>query len=360
MPDSPPSDATSADSPRIVGLGASAGGLAALEQFLSQVPSASGLAYVVVQHLDPTHKAMLSELLQRATPMKVREVTDSLQVEADAVYVIPPDSELTVVGGRLHLAKPAKPRGLRLPIDVLFASLARAQGERSIGVVLSGMGSDGTLGLLEIKSQGGLTLAQQPESAQFDSMPGSAIAAGCVDIVALPAEMPERILKVAGTRHEPSGRTSEPAAGDGSQGLPAILELVRARSKHDLSSYKSSTLLRRIERRVAVHGLASLADYEAFLRQNPHEIDLLFAEILIGVTGFFRDPAVWKELKDNILPEFLARRPKGARLRAWVVGCSTGEEAYSLAMLFDEVCGGVTTSVWTASPWRAGACTRPS
>jgi two-component system CheB/CheR fusion protein len=344
MPVFPPSerDATLPDSTRIVGLGASAGGLAVLEQFLAHVPSQSGLAYVVVQHLDPTHKAMLSELLQRATPMKVREVTDSLKVEADAVYVIPPDSELTVVGGKLHLTKPVQPRGQRLPIDVLFASLARAQGERSIGVVLSGMGSDGTLGLLEIKSQGGLTLAQQPESAQFDAMPRSAIAAGCVDIVALPAEMPKRILQVAGIRHEPGGRTSEPAAEDGSQPLPAILDLVRARSKHDLSSYKSSTLLRRIERRVAVHGLASVAAYEAFLRENPHEIDLLFAEILIGVTGFFRDPAVWKELKENILPEFLARRPAGARLRAWVVGCSTGEEAYSLAMLFDEVCAGVT------------------
>ena len=183
---------------RVVGLGASAGGLEALEQFLASVPAGSGLAYVVVQHLDPTHKAMLVELLQRATAMPVREAAESMRVEPDAVYVIPPNSELSVVRGLLHLAQPSQPRGMRLPIDVLFCSLAREQGERAIGVVLSGMGSDGTLGLQAIKAQGGLTLAQQPESAQFDSMPESAIAAGCVDIVAPPGELPRAILRVAG------------------------------------------------------------------------------------------------------------------------------------------------------------------
>jgi two-component system CheB/CheR fusion protein len=330
-------DVATSGAVRIVGLGASAGGLEVLGQFLAHVPAGSGLAYVVVQHLDPTHKAMLSELLQRTTAMPVREVTESLRVEGDAVYVIPPNSELTVVAGKLHLAKPTRPRGLRLPIDVLFASLARAQGERAIGVVLSGMGSDGTLGLLEIKSQGGLTLAQQPESAQFDSMPKSAIAAGCVDIVALPAEMPERILLVAGIQQRPAGTTARTPEGS-SQALHSILVLLRERSRHDLSLYKPSTLLRRIERRVAVHGLGSLADYERFLRQNPQELDLLFAEMLIGVTGFFRDPAVWNELKESVLAAVLTRRLEGVRLRAWVIGCSTGEEAYSLAMLFKEVC----------------------
>jgi len=321
---------------RIVGLGASAGGLEVLGQFVAHVPMASGLAYIVVQHLDPTHKAMLSELLQRATPMPVREVTESLLVEPDTVYVIPPNSELTVVGGKLHLAKPSKPRGMRLPIDVLFASLARAQGERAIGVILSGMGSDGTLGLLEIKSQGGLTLAQQPDSAQFDSMPKSAIAAGCVDIVALPAEMPNRILLVTGARKSVEGMA--PRKGS-SPPLDSIIAMLRERSKHDLSLYKPNTLLRRIERRVAVHGLGSLADYEDFLRHNPQELDLLFAEILIGVTGFFRDPAVWSELRESILPGFLAQRVNAGSLRAWVVGCSTGEEAYSLAMVLKEVWG---------------------
>ena len=321
---------------RIVGLGASAGGLEALEQFLGQVPLQSGLAYIVVQHMDPTHKAMLGELLQRATALPVQEARQSMRVEPDAVYVIAPNTELTVVGGVLKLADPGQPRGMRLPIDVLFSSLARDQGERAIGVVLSGMGSDGTLGLLAIKSQGGLTLVQQPETAQFDSMPKSALAAGCVDIVAPVSELPGRILAVtAGARTPPM---QAPADGDTPPAsLNSILVLLRERTRHDLSLYKPSTLMRRIERRMAVHGLATVADYDAFLRQNPQEIELLFKELLIGVTGFFRDAATWDELKDALLPPLLAARAADdAPLRAWVVGCSTGEEAYTLAILLAE------------------------
>ena len=324
---------------RIVGLGASAGGLEVLAQFLAHVPAASGLAYVVVQHLDPTHKAMLAELLQRGCAMPVREATEAMRVEPDVVYVIPPNTELTVAGDLLHLAHPTQPRGLRLPIDVLFGSLARDQGERAVGVVLSGMGSDGTLGLQAIRIRGGLTLAQSPESAPFDSMPRSAIAAGVVDIVALPAEMPARILRI--TASQPPSAAPHPAgapANDspGPHPLTTILALLRERSKHDLSLYKPSTLTRRIERRVAVHGLASVADYEEFLHRNPQELDLLFKEMLIGVTSFFRDPPVWQALKDTVLPALLARTAPGTRLRAWVVGCSTGEEAYSLAIVFRE------------------------
>ncbi len=321
---------------RIVGLGASAGGLGPLEEFFANVPASSGLAYVVVQHMDPTHKAMLSELLQRATAMPVREATDSQHVEVDTVHVIPPDAELTVSGGMLHLAAPSRPRGLRLPIDVLFSSLARDLGDRAIGVVLSGMGSDGTLGLQAIKSQGGLTLVQQPESADFDSMPRSAITAGCADIVALPAEMPGRILGVTGLQAPTELRTA--ADGDhGPSALSAILGLLHEHTKHDLALYKSNTLVRRIARRMAVHGLDTMDAYEAFLRENPQELDLLFKEMLIGVTAFFRDADVWQELEDTVLPTLLARRSAdGARLRAWVVGCSTGEEAYSLAMAFRE------------------------
>ena len=321
--------------PRIVGLGASAGGLDALAQFLAQVPARSGLAYVVVQHLDPTHKAMLGELLQRATAMPVREAAEAMRVQADVVYVIPPNTELSVVRGVLHLTTPVEPRGMRLPINVLFSSLAREQGDRAIGVVLSGMGSDGTLGLLAIKSQGGLTLAQQPESAQFDPMPKAAIAAGCVDIVAPAAELPQRILLVAAP---PQAAPELPAGTDdrNPQGLSAILDLLRERSRRDMSQYKSSTLLRRIDRRLAVHRLGTMADYAELLRNNPQEIDLLFNEMLIGVTSFFRDPVVWQELKDAVMPALLARGTEARELRAWVVGCSTGEEAYSLAIVFRE------------------------
>ena len=325
---------------RIVGLGASAGGLEPLEQFLGKVPPHSGLAYIVVQHMDPLHKTMLTELLQRATSMPVREITPSMRVEPDTVYVIPPNTELTVAGGVMHLAPPAQPRGMRLPIDVLFSSLARDQGDRAVGVVLSGMGSDGTVGLQAMKSQGGLTLAQQPESAQFDSMPRSAAATGCVDIVALPADMPGRILAVTGC-------PPAPAAADGAAApLDDILSLLRDHTRHDLSQYKPSTLMRRIERRMAVHGLATLDDYAAFLRQNAQEVELLFKEMLIGVTGFFRDPAVWQEMADMLLPALLARRAADpAPLRAWVVGCSTGEEAYSLAMLLKEALSGAPRAI---------------
>ena len=321
---------------RTVGVGASAGGLAVIGQFLAHVPAASGLAYLVVQHLDPTHRAMLVELLQRNTAMPVVEVADAMRVEPDVVYVIPPNRDMTLSAGVLHLSLPAQPRGFRLPIDLLFSSLARDQGERAIGVVLSGMGSDGTLGLQAIKSQGGLTLAQSPESAQFDSMPKSAITCGCVDIVGLPADLPGHILRVTA---EQRAATLLAEGGDESdaQALASILQQLRDRTRHDLSDYKLSTLRRRIQRRMSVHGLSSKAAYEGFVRQNPQELDLLFKELLIGVTSFFRDPGVWQELRERVLPVLLARSEEGGRMRAWVVGCSTGEEAYSLAMVFMEV-----------------------
>ncbi|MCM2328226.1 MAG: PAS domain-containing protein [Lysobacter sp.] len=325
---------------RVVGLGASAGGLTVLGEFLAGVPAGSGMAFVVVQHLDPTHKAMLVELLQRSTPMPVRQAAEGMRLEADAVYVIPPNSDLTLAAGILHLEPPAEPRGHRLPINRLFSSLARELSERATGVVLSGMGSDGTLGLQAIKSQGGLTLAQEPESAQFDSMPRSAIDAGCVDIVALPSAMAVEILRVA------TGQGfSPPLAGsavDERASLEAVVALLHEHHRHDLSDYKASTLRRRIQRRMDVHGIATTAAYAAFAKQNPHELDMLFKEVLIGVTSFFRDPAVWQELKDEVMPVLISRAAEGAKLRAWVVGCSTGEEAYSVAMIFREVADAMT------------------
>ena len=330
------SNVSTSNATRAVGVGASAGGLAAIQQFLAGAPVGSGLAYVVVQHLDPTHKAMLVELLARSTVMRVLEAAEGMRLEPDVVYVIPPNRDLTLSAEVLHLAPPAQPRGLRLPIDLLFSSLARNQGERAVGVVLSGMGSDGTLGLQAIKSQGGLTLAQSPESAQFDSMPKSAIAAGCVDIVGLPADLPSHILRIA-AEQQAARLLPEGSNENNAQVLHSILSLLRERCKHDLSDYKPSTLRRRIERRMSVHGLPTQAAYDRLVKINPQELDLLFKEMLIGVTSFFRDPDVWKELKDAVLPLLLARSGDRTCLRAWVVGCSTGEEAYSLAMIFNEV-----------------------
>lgn len=332
----PPLRITPATGVRVVGLGASAGGLEPLEQFLSNVPVASGFAFLVVQHMDPTHKTMLGELLQRSTLMRVREAVDAQRIERNSVYVIPPGSELTVLGGALHLAKPAEPRGQRLPIDVLFSSLARELGEQAIGVVLSGMGSDGSQGLQAIKTQGGLTLAQKPESAQFDSMPRSAIAKGCVDIIDLPADLPARILSVTGVQPLTELPPAEPA-DHATAALDTILALLHGHTRRDLALYKSNTLVRRIARRIAVHGLDSMAAYATFLRANTQELDLLFKEMLIGVTSFFRDPEVWQDLQDKVLPVLMQRHAEGAGpMRAWVIGCSTGEEAFSLAIAFTE------------------------
>lgn len=322
---------------RIVGLGASAGGLTALEQFLAKVSPHSGLAFIVVQHLDPTHKALLAELLQRVTEMPVREATRDLRVEPNCVYVIPPNTELSVVAGVLKLRPPVEPRGMRLPINALFSSLASEQGERAIAVLLSGMGSDGTIGMQAIKAAGGLTAVQQPETAEFDMMPKSAIAAGCGDIIAPPGELPARIRAYVTVVPDP-GEASEELAG---RALPptllhSIFKLLQGRTRHDFSSYKPSTLHRRIERRMVIHGIATLAEYTEFLRLNPQEIDLLFKELLIGVTSFFRDSAVWEHMEAVALPQLLARLGAETKLRAWSVGCSTGEEAYSLAIVFSE------------------------
>ncbi|HLZ97929.1 MAG TPA: chemotaxis protein CheB, partial [Steroidobacteraceae bacterium] len=331
-----PSDTPPAKT-RIVGIGASAGGLAAIEQFLRHVPPRSGLAYIVVQHLDPTHKARLVELLQRVAAVPVREAEHGMTILPDHAYVIPPNTELSVRAGILSLEKPAEPRGLRLPINVLFSSLARDQGDRAIAVVLSGMGSDGMLGLQAVGAVGGLSAAQEPASAQFDSMPRSAVAAGA-DIVAQPAELPARILAYIKQVAEPPDAPNAASGDDTSAADPLqrIFQQLRQHTRHDFSHYKQSTLRRRIERRMAIHGIAVLAQYADLLDQNTQEIDLLFKELLIGVTSFFRDPAVWQQLANVTLPELLARRAAEKRLRAWVIGCSTGEEAYSLAMVFAE------------------------
>ena len=323
---------------RIVGIGASAGGLVALEAFFAQVSPTSGLAYVVVQHLDPTQKAVLAELLQRVTPLTVREATNEAPIQPDCVYVIPPNAEISVGHGVLRLGKPSEPRGMRLPVNVLFSSLARDQGALAIGIVLSGMGSDGTLGLQAIKAVGGLTLVQEPKSAQFDAMPLSAMNADCADIVLTPGEMPARIQAIMDSSDKPASpepNVSAPIRPDNA--MQRIFELLQKQTRHDFSLYKPSTLHRRIDRRMAIHGVTTQEAYAEHLRQNTQEIDLLFKELLIGVTSFFRDAAVWKYLQDVALPALLAQRTEQKVLRAWVAGCSTGEEAYTLAMTFQEV-----------------------
>ena len=319
----------------IVGIGASAGGLEALDQFLGHVSKGSGMAFVIVQHLDPTHKGIMSELLQRGTSMRVIQVKDRTPVRPDCVYVIPPNKDMSILHGVLHLLAPAAPRGLRLPIDFFFRSLAQDQQEHSVGVILSGMGSDGTLGLRAIKEKAGVVLVQDPATAKFDSMPRSAIDAGLADIVAAADELPGKILTYL--RRTPLIARTEATLEDKTQGaVEKAVILLRAHTGNDFSFYKRNTLYRRIERRMGIHQIAKMAGYVRYLQENSQELDLLFKELLIGVTNFFRDPAAWDQLRDQALPALFANRPSGQTLRAWVPGCSTGEEAYSLAMVFRE------------------------
>jgi two-component system CheB/CheR fusion protein len=319
----------------IVGIGASAGGLEALEMFLKNVPPGSGMAFIIVQHLDPTHKGIMVELLQRGTPMPVIQVTDRLKVEPDTVYVIPPNKDMSILKGVLHLFAPVAPRGLRLPIDFFFRTLADDLQERSVGVILSGMGSDGTLGLRAIKEKAGVVFVQAPASAKFDGMPRSAIDAGLADVVAVVEELPGKIITYL--QHTPLLTHPDLILKDKAQSaLEKIFILLRLQTHHDFSLYKKSTIYRRIERRMAIHQIDRIMNYVRLLQENPQETELLFKELLIGVTSFFRDPAAWELLKSEIIPSLLAARPAGMMLRAWTPGCSTGEEAYSLAIVFKE------------------------
>ena len=319
----------------IIGIGTSAGGLEALELFLKNVPLASGMAFVIVQHLDPTHKGMLVELLQRATTMPVIQVHDQLVVEPDRVYVIPPNKDMSLLHGILHLLPPAAPRGLRLPIDFFFRSIADDCQERGVGVILSGMGSDGTLGLRAIKEKAGTAFVQDPANAQFDGMPRSAIDAGLADVVAAVDELPGKIQ--AFLQHAQSIANSDlPAETQTRGGLDKLIILLRAQTGHDFSLYKKSTISRRVERRMGLHQIDRIAAYVRLLQENPQETQLLFNELLIGVTNFFRDPAAWEKMKNEVFPALLAAYPRGMVLRAWTPGCSTGEEAYSLAICFKE------------------------
>ncbi len=321
----------------VVGIGASAGGLAAFEQLFTYIPPNSGMAFVVVQHLSPPHKSILPEILQRYTSMPVSQVTDGVEVKSNGVYVIPPGSDLALRDGKLRLIKPEAGRAHRLPIDFFFRSLAEDQGERSIGIVLSGTGSDGSLGLKTIKAEGGLTIAQEPETAEFGDMPRNAIATHDIDFIVPPARMGELILKYL--HHQvldsyPRGESDVPIPVSGLQKLYFHL---RSKTGNDFSLYKQNTLLRRIERRMKISLMKNLDEYIDFLQAHPEEIESLFQEMLINVTHFFRDPEAFQALAEKVIRPLVAQKQASKTpIRIWVTGCSTGEEAYSLAIAFQE------------------------
>jgi two-component system CheB/CheR fusion protein len=325
---------TDTDKFPIVGIGASAGGLEALEQFMSNVPENSGMAYVVIQHLDPTHKGMLPELLQRITGMQVLQVKDRMAVKPNCVYVIPPNKSMSILKGVLHLFEPMESRGLRLPVDFFFRSLADDRNELSIGVILSGMGSDGSIGLRSIKEKNGIVMVQDPATAKYDSMPRNAIDSVLADIIAPANLLPVKLIQFL--QHIPIVKAGLDTEIKDQSSLEKIIILLRTHTGNDFSLYKKNTVYRRIERRMSVHKIDKISSYVHFLQENPKEAHILFKELMIGVTNFFRDPVVWEKLKTTVIPDYINKLPEGSILRAWVPGCSTGEEAYSLAIAFKE------------------------
>jgi len=322
----------------IVGMGASAGGLEAFEAVFRNMPDNPGMAFVLVPHLDPTHASILPQLVQKCTRMKVMQVEDGLRVLPNTVYIVPPNKDLAMLHGTLQLIEPTGSRAVRLPINYFFRSLAQDQRGKAICMVLSGMGTDGALGLRAIKEDLGMAMVQTPETAKYDSMPRSAIETGLADYVLPPEKMGKHLIEyVRRTTHGAAPATSGfPNAGDVPDAMQKIYILLRAQTGHDFSLYKPNTVWRRVERRMDVHRLDHLSNYVRYLQENPREVETLFKELLIGVTRFFRDPEAFEILKEKILPGYLADKPDSESLRVWVPGCSSGEEAYSVAMIMSE------------------------
>jgi two-component system CheB/CheR fusion protein len=322
----------------IVGIGASAGGLAAFEAFFSGMPADTdpGMAFVLVQHLDPDHKSILTDLISRYTRMEVFEVEDGMAVQPNCAYIIPPGHDMAFLNGALQLLEPSAPRGQRLPIDFFFRTLAEDQHERAICIVLSGTGSDGTQGVRAIKGEGGMVMVQNPASTEYDGMPRSAIATGLVDYELPPAEMPAQLIAYAGHAFGKPPRPATIPEPKTESAMKKIFILLRDQTGHDFSLYKPSTIHRRIERRLAVHQIETLDGYVKYLQQTPAEGEALFRDLLIGVTNFFRDPEAFKTLEEQAIPKLFANKPASAAIRVWLPGCSTGEEAYSIAILLQE------------------------
>jgi two-component system, chemotaxis family, CheB/CheR fusion protein len=331
----------------VVGIGASAGGLAAIEEFLAAMPAgeALGMAFVLVQHLDPDHKSLLLDLVKKYTHIEIAWAEDGTEVRSGCAYIMPPKKGMALVGGRLRLVEPEAPRGQRLPIDYFFRSLAADLRERAVGIVLSGTGSDGAHGLRAIKGEGGMAIAQTPETAAYDGMPRSAIATGLVDYVLPPAAMPEQLLGYVSRAFGGTPQPARAAAPGAADLLPQVLHLLRDRSGHDFTHYKTNTMRRRIERRMAVTRVEGMDGYLTLLKRDSLEVETLFRELLIGVTNFFRDAPAFEALAAEALPRLIAAHAPGDPVRVWAPGCSTGEEAYSIAMLLQEQAGDVKRSV---------------
>ncbi|MFT5088815.1 MAG: two-component system CheB/CheR fusion protein [Candidatus Latescibacterota bacterium] len=332
----------------IVGIGASAGGLEAFESFFDAMPTDSGMAFVLVAHLDPTHISLLPELLQKHTEMQIFQVADGMSVQPNTVHIIPPNKDLTLFNDQLQLTDLKHPRGKNLPINSFFSSLAQDQGSNAACIILSGTGTDGTLGLREIKRAGGLIIVQSEESASYNGMPNSAIATNLADFVLAPHQMPAELIRYMLSAPQTSFIPRE-AIETPTKVLQQIFALLRSRTSHDFSLYKENTIARRIERRIRVHQFEDIDTYLHYLEKSEHEIGALFKELLIGVTSFFRDPQAFVGLKATLLHQ-LKDKPADYTFRVWIPGCSTGEEAYTIAILLqecmNELKGGFTIQIF--------------
>jgi two-component system, chemotaxis family, CheB/CheR fusion protein len=330
----------------IVAIGASAGGIEAATELMKNLPEDTGMAFVLIQHLDPKHHSILTELLSKETAMPVKEVTDGMRVEPDHVYVIPPNASMSIKDHTLNLRPREESRGLHMSIDQFMRSLAEEQGPRAIGVILSGSGSDGTLGIAEIQAQGGLTFAQEETTAKYDGMPRSAIASGCVDRVLPPKGIARELANIANhpyiSQQHDAGRAETPAEN---ASLAIIFQLLRRSTGLDFTHYRQTTILRRIQRRMVVHKIEKLNEYVKYVQRNPAEIKALYQDMLINVTSFFRNPRVFEAMKSEVFPGIMKNRGHEASIRVWTPGCASGEESYSVAMALLEFLGDKSSEV---------------
>lgn len=319
----------------IVSIGASAGGLEAIEQFFDNMPANSGMAFVVIQHLSPDYKSMMVEILSKHTDMPVLHVEDGALVQPNHIYLIPSKKNITLFHNKLFLTEKDLSRGFNLPIDIFFISLAKDQGQKAIAIVLSGTGSDGTRGIRAIKENDGMVIVQDPTTAKFNGMPNSAIATGLSDYILPPYSMPQELLKFI--QHPYITKTPQNLSAEKDENtLFKILSLIREQLDVDFTEYKESTVIRRIERRMGINQIEKMTDYLRYLHRNSEEIRVLYKELLIGVTNFFRDPEAFEALYNNVILKIINKKPQGSSVRVWIAACSTGEEAYSIAILLAE------------------------
>jgi two-component system CheB/CheR fusion protein len=320
----------------IVGIGASAGGLEALEGLIPGITVPNSMAFVIIQHLAPKHKSIMGALLAKHTDMNINEIKDGMLLEPNNIYLNPPDRDVSVLNGHLYLTVPMETHATRLPIDYFLRSLAQDQKERAVGIILSGTGTDGSLGLKAIKGEGGMTMAQEEAQAKYDSMPRNAINTGLVDFILPVEKMGGELSRYAKHPYIEEARKAVTPRQEYLTSIKKIFLLIRSTTGHDFSNYKQNTVRRRIERRMAVHQISRIEEYHRYLRETPPEVETLFKDMLIGVTNFFRDPAAFELLEKEIIPDMLDKKEMDGNLRIWVPGCATGEEAYSMAILILE------------------------